>query len=81
MAMLMPRTVVVRNKSLSCFRPQQLRNSAVASGGTKDRFDIRNVRLEIQRSPNGNAKGLIHSPLEFLPRRVYAQPATAHKRT
>jgi hypothetical protein len=29
--MLMPRTDVVRNKSRSCFRPQQLRNSAVAS--------------------------------------------------
>jgi FixJ family two-component response regulator len=27
---------VVRNKSLSCFRPQQLRNGAVASGGIRN---------------------------------------------
>src|SRR5882672_1350995 len=34
-AMLMPRTDIVRNKSLSCLPPQQLRNSAVASGGIR----------------------------------------------
>src|ERR1700726_5029325 len=44
--MLMPRTDVVRDKSLSCFRPQQLPNSTVASGGIKDRSGIRNVPLQ-----------------------------------
>jgi hypothetical protein len=42
----MPRTDVVRDKSLSCLRPQQLPNSTVASGEIKDRSGSRNVPLQ-----------------------------------
>jgi hypothetical protein len=44
--MLMPRTNVVRDKPLSNFRLQQVRKSAVASGGIKDSSDIRNIPLQ-----------------------------------
>jgi hypothetical protein len=45
-AMLMPQTNVVRDRPLSNVRLQQLRKSAVASGGIKDSFDIRNIPLQ-----------------------------------
>jgi hypothetical protein len=53
-AMLMPRTDLVPTKSLSCLRPQQLRNSAVASAelGTDPIAEICRYNPEIMITQN-----------------------------
>ena len=85
--MLIPRRDVVRNKCLSCFRPQQPRQSAVASGGITDGPDIRNMPLQSRGHKMADPMGVIQSPIlaglqRCLIRRVLqdGRPATFEKR-
>src|ERR1700681_2367848 len=62
-AMLMPRTDLVPTKSLSCLRPQQLRNSAVASAelGTDPIAEICRYNPEIINHPELSGSSVARS--------------------